>query len=231
MRTNDKRNKRDKPKKEFNEQLLEVRRVTRVTTGWRRMSFRATILIGNGKWKIGVGVAKGSDVSTAIKKASREAYKNIIEVPITKANTVPYAITTKYKSCRVKLLPASAGTGLKAGSSVRATLELAGYENVLSKILGSNNKLNNVLATLKALSSFKHREYFSNNLDKTEKKGEKKSEEGKDIAKTDKTKAPAKQSEKKIEKKVEKKTEKKEETKKKVEKKVEDKKETIEEKK
>jgi len=203
MRTNDKRNKREKPKKEFNEQLLEVRRVTRVTTGGRRMSFRATILIWNWKWKIGVGVSKGPDVSTAIKKASREAYKNIIEVPITKANTVPYAITTKYKSCRVKLLPASAGTGLKAGSSVRSTLELAWYENVLSKILGSNNKLNNVLATLKALSSFKHKEYFSSNLDKVKKKENEEDVEKKVEKTKDTTKKETKKTEKKIEKKVE----------------------------
>ncbi|NOZ43837.1 MAG: hypothetical protein GXP45_01520 [bacterium] len=89
------------------------------------MTFRATMLIGNGKGRIGVGVAKGPDVSIAVKKASREAYKNIVDVPITKANTVPYAIVAKFKACRVKLLPASSGTGLKAGSSVRQVLELA----------------------------------------------------------------------------------------------------------
>jgi small subunit ribosomal protein S5 len=89
------------------------------------MSFRATVLIGDGKGKVGVGTAKGADVSIAVKKASREAYKNIMSVPITKANTVPYELTAKFKACRVKLLPASAGTGLKAGSSVRQVLELA----------------------------------------------------------------------------------------------------------
>jgi len=152
---------RERPKKEFEEVLLEVRRVTRVTTWWRRMSFRATILIGNKKGKIGVGSAKGADVGIAVKKASHEAYKNIFLVPVATGNTVPYPVTKKFKSAIIKLLPASMGTGLKAGSSVRAVLELAWYENMLSKIIGSNNKLNNALATIYALSAYKHAEHFS----------------------------------------------------------------------
>ena len=142
-------NRREKPKKEFDELLLEVRRVTRVTTGGRRLSFRATILIGNKKGKIGLGISKGNDVASAVQKASHEAYKNIFEVPLTKNDTVPYPITQKFKACLVKLLPASEGTGLKAGSSIRSVLELAGYSNILSKMVGSNNKLNNALATIK----------------------------------------------------------------------------------
>jgi small subunit ribosomal protein S5 len=146
--------------------LLEVRRVTRVTTGGRRMSFRATVLVGNRKGQIGVGLSKGADVTIAVSKASREAYKSLVKVPLTKDNTVPYALTTKYKACQVKLLPAKAGTGLKAGSAVRAVLELAGYENILSKILGSNNKLNNALATIKALGAYKHTDFFTSLLAK-----------------------------------------------------------------
>jgi len=99
------------------------------------MSFRATILVGNKKGKIGIGVSKGPDVSAAVSKASREAYKTMFIVPITGNQTVAYPTTTKYKACVVKLLPATAGTGLKAGSSVRTVLELAGFENVLSKIM------------------------------------------------------------------------------------------------
>ncbi|MFA5747936.1 MAG: hypothetical protein WC872_02365, partial [Candidatus Absconditabacterales bacterium] len=152
---------RDKTKKEFEELLLEVKRVTRVTTGGRKMSFRATVLAGNKKGKIGIGLAKGPDVSAAVSKASNEAYKQMFQVPITKNQTVPYPTTVKYKACLIKLLPASAGTGLKAGSSVRAVLEFAGYENVLSKIVGSNNKLNNALATIKALCTYKHYDHFS----------------------------------------------------------------------
>ncbi|HRX63599.1 MAG TPA: 30S ribosomal protein S5 [Candidatus Absconditabacterales bacterium] len=159
---------KDKTKKEFEELLLEVRRVTRVTTGGRRMSFRATVLVGNKKGKIGIGLSKGPDVTSAVKKAANEAYKNMFIVPITKAKTVPYMITNKYKACVVKLLPATQGTGLKAGSSVRSVLDLAGYENILSKIIGSNNKLNNALATIKALSKYKHADYFTSLEDKKE---------------------------------------------------------------
>ncbi|MFZ2150931.1 MAG: hypothetical protein WAZ12_03580 [Candidatus Absconditicoccaceae bacterium] len=152
---------KNKTQKEFEEILLEVRRVTRVTTGGRRMSFRATVLVGNKKGKIGIGLSKGNDVTSAVKKASNEAYKNMFIVPITKADTVPYPIVLNYKACFVKLLPASAGTGLKAGSSVRSVLELAGYGNVLSKIIGSNNKLNNAIATIMALSKYKHSDHFN----------------------------------------------------------------------
>lgn len=153
--------RREKPKKEFEEILLEVRRVTRVTTGGRRLSFRATILVGNKKGKIWLGISKGNDVASAVQKASHEAYKNLFEVPLTKNDTVPYPIALKYKACVVKLLPASEGTGLKAGSSIRSVLELAGYSNILSKMVGSNNKLNNALATIRALSAYKHADYFS----------------------------------------------------------------------
>ena len=155
------RNHREKPKKEFDELLLEVRRVTRVTTGGRRMSFRATILVWNRKGKIWWGSAKGNDVAGAVSKATNEAYKALFQVPVTKGDTVPYAITYKYKTCKVRLLPASEGTWLKAGSSIRSVLELAGYSNILSKMIGSNNKLNNALATILALASYKHADYFS----------------------------------------------------------------------
>ena len=147
--------RRDKPKKEYDEVLLEVRRVTRVTTWWRQLSFRAIILIWNRKGKVGLWVAKGWDVSIAVRKAAREANKNIIEVPITESQSVPYETVTKYKSARVKLIPAADGTWLKAWSSVRSVLELAGYSNILSKIMGTNNKLNNAIATLHALWGYK----------------------------------------------------------------------------
>lgn len=181
-------NRREKPKKEFDELLLEVRRVTRVTTGGRRLSFRATILIGNKKGKIWLGVSKGNDVASAVQKASHEAYKNIFEVPLTKNDTVPYPLTQKFKACVVKLLPASEGTGLKAGSSIRSVLELAGYSNILSKMVGSNNKLNNALATIKALSSYKHADHFVG-LQKTKKEDVASVEP---VAATEETAAPKK---------------------------------------
>lgn len=206
-------NRREKPKKEFEELLLEVRRVTRVTTWGRRMSFRATILIGNKKWKIGLGTAKGNDVASAVQKASNEAYKHLFEVPITKNWSVPYPITLKYKACIVRLLPGAEGTGLKAGSSIRAVLEMAGYSNILSKMIGSNNKLNNALATIKALSSYKHADHFSAIEDKTSTEDIEKSEEkieGKSDKKpTDKKPVEKKIASKKVEKKSEEKIEKK----------------------
>ena len=152
---------KDKTKKEFDELLLEVRKVTRVTTWGRRMSFRATVLVWNKKWKIGLGLSKWVDVTSAVKKATNEAYKKMFIVPITKDKTVPYSITNKYKSCIVKILPATQGTWLKAGSSVRSVLELAWYENVLSKIIWSNNKLNNAIACINALSMYKHADHFT----------------------------------------------------------------------
>lgn len=153
--------RKDKTKKEFEELLLEVRKVTRVTTWWRRMSFRATVLVWDKKWKIWLGLAKWVDVTSAVKKATNEAYKNMFIVPITKGKTVPYSIINKYKACIIKIIPAAPGTWLKAGSSVRATLELAWYENILSKIIGSNNKLNNSIATINALLKYKHADHFT----------------------------------------------------------------------
>lgn len=139
----------------FEESLLEVRKVTKVTTGGRRMRFRATVLVGDRGWNIGIGVGKGTDVSIAVSKATHNAYKNITQVSITKAWSVPYQVNCKYKSCMVTLRPAGSGTWLKAWSSVRIVLELAGYTNILSKILWSNNTLNNAIAVVNALAAFK----------------------------------------------------------------------------
>lgn len=221
-----KSNFKDRPKKEFDELMLEVRRVTRVTTWWRKMSFRATVLVGNKKGKIGIGVAKGPDVSAAVQKASAEAYKKLFVVPITRTNTVPYPVTYKYKykSCLIKLLPASSGTGLKAGSSVRSVLEFAGYENILSKIIGSNNKLNNALATIYALSKYKHKDHFNKLLGGSNKvdvdKVVKESKEEKD----DEKKKVVKKTEKKV---TTKKTSKKDDEKKKIVKKDDEKKKVV----
>lgn len=188
-----------RPQKEFEELLLEVRRVTRVTTGWRRLSFRATILVGNKNGKIGVGVAKGPDVAVAVRKAANEAYKQIFVVPLTNADTVPYALVSKFKSAVVKLLPASAGTWLKAWSSVRSVLELAWYQNMLSKIMGSNNKLNNAIATINALAKYKHADHFTARRDinqqkaasgSTKEKGEKNTIEKKLTTEKTSTKKP-----------------------------------------
>ena len=155
---------RGKPKKEFEEKLLKIRRVTKVTTWWRRLSFRATILIGNKFWKIWIGVWKWSDVSIAIKKAIHEAYKHIKELKITTWGSILYPITVKNKASVIKIIPAAEWTWLKAWSSVRLVLELAWYKNILSKIIGSNNKLNNALTTIKALESFKLKASHTKNI-------------------------------------------------------------------
>ncbi len=147
--------RKDKPKKEFEEILLEVRRVTRVNTGGRQLSFRAIILVGNKAGKIGLGVSKGADVQIAVRKATNEAYKNMKVIPITEGGSIPYEVSFKYKAAIIKIIPAAEGTGLKAGSSLRSVMELAGYKNILSKIMGTNNKLNNALATIMALNTFK----------------------------------------------------------------------------
>lgn len=144
-----------KPQKEFDEILLEIRRVTKVTTGWRNMTFRATIVVWNKKGKVGVWVASWVDVAIAVRKATREAYKNVKVCPITDNGSVPYAREVKHKASKIRLIPAAEGTGLKAGSSVRLVLELAWYTNILSKIIGTNNKLNNAITTILALSTFK----------------------------------------------------------------------------
>jgi small subunit ribosomal protein S5 len=139
----------------FEESLLEVRKVTKVTTGGRRMRFRAIVLVGDRSWHIGLGIGKGNDVAIAVGKATHDAYKNVCDVSITKSWSVPYMVTNKYKACYVTLRPAGPGTWLKAWSSVRTVLELSGFSNILSKIIGSNNPLNNAIATINALTSFK----------------------------------------------------------------------------
>lgn len=141
---------REKP--EFEQKLLDVRRTARMVAGGRRFSFRAVIIIGNKKSKVGVGVAKGTDVSMAVDKAVKQAKKYLIEVPITKDGSIPYRVEAKYSAARIMLKPAAKGRGLIAGGTVRAICNLAGIENITAKIIGStSNKLNNARATIKAL--------------------------------------------------------------------------------
>ncbi|MDP3975886.1 MAG: 30S ribosomal protein S5 [bacterium] len=139
-----------KEKKEFDEEVLQVDRVTRVVKGGRRLRFRATVIIGNRKGKVAVGTGKATEISEAIKKAVTKAKKAIITVPIIK-DTLPFEVRAKYKASRLLMLPASPGTGMKAGSATRKILELAGVHNILAKSLGSNNRINLAKATLKAL--------------------------------------------------------------------------------
>jgi small subunit ribosomal protein S5 len=151
------RDKRPKPKREkpeYDQKLLDLARVTRVVKGGRRFRFRATLVIGNRKGRVGVGVGKGSDVSDAIKKAFDDAKKHLVNVPIHK-NTIPHEIFIKKGSARILLKPAQAGKGIVAGGAVRAVIEFSGIKDIVSKSLGSSNKLSVARATVNALESLK----------------------------------------------------------------------------
>jgi len=146
---------RQTEKDDFDQKMIDLARVTRVMAGGKRMRFRACIVIGDHKGKIGWAVAKGADVSLAINKAASKARKNLVTVRAYKG-TIPHPIEVKYKAARVMIKPAKLGSGIKAGGAVRAVLELSGIENISAKILGSSNKINNVRATFKALTSLKY---------------------------------------------------------------------------
>ncbi len=143
-------------KPEFEQKLLDVARTARMVAGGRRFSFRAVVVIGNKKGKVGVGVAKGADVSIAVDKAVKQAKKQIINVLLTEAKTIPHQIEAKYGAARVLLKPAAKGRGIIAGGTIRVICILGGIENITAKILGrTNNKLNNAYATIKALNKLK----------------------------------------------------------------------------
>ena len=144
--------RREKP--EFDQKLLDLARVTRVVKGGRRFRFRATLVIGNRKGKVGVGVSKGSDVSDAIQKAYNDAQKNLIDIKIT-GTTIPHDVFQKLGSAKVLLKPAGEGRGVIAGGAVRSVVDLAGIKDIVSKSLGASNKLNVARATIEALRSLK----------------------------------------------------------------------------
>lgn len=145
-----KRRERD----EFETKLVQVDRVTRVTKGGKRMRFRAAVVVGNRKGKVGIGVMKGPDVAIAIQKATVQAKKNLIEVPI-REGTIAHPLQNKYHAARVLIKPAPKGKGLKSGGAVRVVLEFAGVQNAVTKIMGSSNKINNLRATIGALKSLR----------------------------------------------------------------------------
>jgi len=155
MPRNNRRQGGRREKGEYDQKLLDLARVTRVVKGGRRFRFRATVVIGNRKGKVGVGVAKGSDVSDAMQKAFNDAKKNVIEV-IMKNNTIPHEVWEKLGSAKVMLRPAKSGRGIIAGGAVRAVAELAGIKNIVSKSLGTSNKLSVARVTIEALKSLKH---------------------------------------------------------------------------
>ena len=138
-----------KPKSEFDQRLVDLARVARVVKGGRRFRFRATVVAGNRHGKIGLGTAKGSDVSNAINKAFEVAQKNIIEVRLLN-KTIPYELRSKYKAAKIIMRPAKQGVGIKAGGAVRIVAELVGISNLSAKMTASRNKFNNAKAVIEA---------------------------------------------------------------------------------
>ena len=150
-------------KDEFDSKLLDLARVMRMTAGGRRFRFRAAIVVGNQKGKIGFAIAKGADVAQAIEKATRAAKKKIVVVPIVN-ETIPHPVEAKFGAAKVMLKPQRKGRGLVAGGTVRVICSLAGIKNISSKKIGkTSNKINNAKATIKALKELKYADTSAEN--------------------------------------------------------------------
>lgn len=144
-----------RPRDEFKDRVLDMRRVTRVMAGGKRFKFRATIVIGDEKGRVGVGIAKGADVAQAVEKAKRDAKKNLITIELDN-RTITHEVDAKFSAAEVLLKPASPGHGLKAGGAVRVVLSLAGVKDATAKCLGRTpNKLTNAMATIEALKQLR----------------------------------------------------------------------------
>ena len=135
----------------WEERVVQVKRVTKVVKGGKKLSFRAVIIVGDEKGKVGVGIGKATDVIGAVKKGVSDAKKNIISIPLTKENSIPHHTNGISGAAQVIMRPSAPGSGVIAGGAVRTVLELAGIQNILTKQLGSNNMLNNARATINGL--------------------------------------------------------------------------------
>ena len=153
--------------KEYNETVISVNRVTKVTKGGRRLRFAATVAVGDGKGKVGLGTGKANEVQDAIKKAIQSATNNIIKIDLVEDRTVSHDAIGVSGAAKVLIKPAKAGNGIIAGGSVRAVLELAGVKDIISKSLGSNTKLNTARATIEALKVQKSAEHVAELRGKT----------------------------------------------------------------
>lgn len=140
---------------EFDQVILDLARVTRVMAGGKRMRFRACVAIGDKKGRVGLGIAKGADVQLAISKATNDAKKNLVPVITTESGTIPHEVRIRDHSAKLLLKPAPAGTGVIAGSVVRQILELAGVRDVVAKMMGTSNKVNNAKTLLSALGKLR----------------------------------------------------------------------------
>ena len=155
------RRERKPREKEYNETVISVNRVTKVTKGGRRLRFAATVAVGDGKGKVGLGTGKANEVQDAIKKAVQDATNRIIKIDLVEKRTVSHDAIGEAGAAKVLIKPAKAGTGIIAGGSVRMILELAGVKDIISKSLGSNTKLNTARATMEALKSQKSAEHIA----------------------------------------------------------------------
>ncbi len=151
------REKRDREGSEFDKRVVCVRRVQKVVKGGRTLRFSALVVVGDGKGKVGLGIGKSKDVSSAIEKATTIARRNMKLIPIVNG-TIPHEIIGKFSSTNMLMLPAPDGTGVIAGGSARAVIELAGIKNIVTKKHGSSNKINCVKATMAGLLSLKTKE-------------------------------------------------------------------------
>lgn len=139
----------------WQERVIQIRRVSKVVKGGKKLSFRAIVVVGNERGQVGVGVGKASDVIGAVKKGVADGKKHLVEIPLTKANSIPHPANGSGGGAKVMMRPAAPGTGVIAGGAVRTVLELAGVRNILAKQLGSNNPLNNARATINALETLR----------------------------------------------------------------------------
>lgn len=176
--------------KEFEETVIQVDRVTRVVKGGRRLRFRATVVIGDKKGTVGYGIGKATEVQQAIQKAVAKAKKRLIKVPVYNG-TIPHMVQVKFKASEVMMKPASLGTGIIAGGAVRQILELAGVNNILSKSLGSNNKINTAKATYEALTKLRERPDMELDREKAKKADESEDRAAPEVKKMAKSEAKA----------------------------------------
>ena len=137
----------------FIERLIKISRVTKVTKGGKKLSFRAVVVIGDENGQVGVGVGKAEDVVNASKKAKTDGRKNLIKIPITKSLSIPHGVIGDKGACKIIMRPSIEGSGVIAGGAVRTVLEVAGIKNVIAKQLGSDNLLNNARAAIVGLQS------------------------------------------------------------------------------
>ncbi|WP_416676471.1 30S ribosomal protein S5 [Egbenema bharatensis] len=150
-----KSNKAKEKETDWQERVVQIRRVTKVVKGGKKLSFRAIVVVGNERGQVGVGVGKASDVIGAVRKGVVDGKKHLVTVPLTKANSIPHPVNGAGGGAKVMMRPAAPGTGVIAGGAVRTVLELAGVRNILAKQLGSDNPLNNARAAANALASLR----------------------------------------------------------------------------